>query len=138
MMDVSNRIRNVRRCARWLALLCVAALALAEQTTRSVKGVVRDQQGNPLNGAVVQIENTRTLLIRSYICQKDGAYQFRGLDRNVDYKLSAAYHHVASSLKTLSMFDERPVAVINLSVEVKAPPVAPAMTSEVHGSANHQ
>ena len=109
--------QNMRRWAWWLALLCAAALAMAARVTRSVEGVVSDQDGNPINGAVVQIENTRTLWIRSYISQKDGAYHFHGLDQNVDYELRAAYHGVSSRAKKLSMFDERPVAFINLCIE---------------------
>ena len=97
--------QNMRRWAWWLALLCAAALAMAARVTRSVEGVVSDQDGNPINGAVVQIENTRTLWIRSYISQKDGAYHFHGLDQNVDYELRAAYHGVSSRAKKLSMFD---------------------------------
>jgi len=45
MMQISFVIRNVRRWAWWLALLCVAALVLAAQSTRSVKGIVCDQNG---------------------------------------------------------------------------------------------
>jgi hypothetical protein len=74
MMQISVVIRNVRRWAWWLALLCVSALVLAAQSTRSVKGIVCDQNGNPLKGAVVQLTNTRTLWIRSCISQRDGSY----------------------------------------------------------------
>ena len=118
MMQISVGIRNVRRGARWLTLLCVAALVLAAQATRSVKGIVCDQNGNPLKGAVVQLQNTRTLWIRSCISQRDGSYQFQRLNRDVDYELRASYHQASSRVKTLSMFDERPVAFINLRITV--------------------
>jgi hypothetical protein len=118
MMQISVVIRNVRRWAWWLALLCVAALVLAAQSTRSVKGIVCDQNGNPLKGAVVQLTNTRTLWIRSCISQRDGSYQFQRLNRDVDYELSASYHQASGRVKTLSMFDEWPVAFINLRITV--------------------
>jgi len=51
MMQISVVIRNVRRWAWWLALLCVAALVLAAQATRSVKGIVCDQNGIPIREA---------------------------------------------------------------------------------------
>ncbi len=118
-MSLATQIRRIRNWAWPLALICVAALALNAQTARSVRGIVYDQDGTPLKGAVVQIENTRTLVIRSYISQDDGAYQFHGLDPNVDYKLRATYHRVSSSVKTLSMFNERPIAFINIFIELK-------------------
>jgi hypothetical protein len=46
MTQISVVIRNVRRWAWRLALLCVAALVLAAEATRSVKGIVYDQNGN--------------------------------------------------------------------------------------------
>ncbi len=118
-MESNIRIHHLPRRAVRLALLCVAAFALAAQNTRSVRGIVRDQYGNPLAGAVVQIENTRTLWVRSYITQKDGSYRFFELNPDVDYKLRAAYYRVSSPFKTLSKFDGRLAAVINLSIEVK-------------------
>lgn len=118
-MESNIRIRHLPRRAGRLALLCVAAFTLAAQDTRSVRGSVCDQNGNPLVGAVVQIENTRTLWVRSYITEKDGRYRFFELDPDVDYKVRAIYHRLSSPAKTLSKFDGRLAVVINLSVELK-------------------
>lgn len=118
-MSLATQTRKLLGWALPLALAGAAALAVGAQTSRSVRGIVCDQDGTPLKGAVVQIENTRTLLIRSYVSQDDGAYQFHGLDPNADYKLRATYHRVSSPVKTLSMFDDRPVAFINIRIELK-------------------
>lgn len=82
--------------------------------TRSVQGVVTDQDGNLVEGAVVQLKNTKTLQIRSYITRSDGAYSFHGLSTNVDYELKAEHQGRSSDVKTLSVFDSRKKAVINL------------------------
>ena len=113
---------------RWLALvsLTVALLAWLEPAaaqkkdkqqdsgTRSVQGVVTDEDGNPVEGAVVQLKNTKTLQVRSYITRGDGAYQFHGLSSDVDYQLKAEFRGRSSDVRTLSVFDSRKKAVINL------------------------
>jgi protocatechuate 3,4-dioxygenase beta subunit len=90
-----------------------------EEKLRMVQGVVTDAQGNPIPGAVVQLKNNKTLQVRSFITQEKGAYQFHGLDPNVDYSLKADYQGASSSWKTLSSFDSRKQPVINLKVESK-------------------
>ena len=98
-------------------LLCFGADA--PSPTRSVSGTVTDQNGNPVNGAIVLIENTVLLRIRSYITQRDGKYRFSGLFWNVDYRVKAKYHGANGRTKTLSEFDSHDAKVINL--EVRAP-----------------
>jgi hypothetical protein len=100
-------------------VFCLVALALGTDVTRTLKGIVSDQNGDPIQGAIVQLENTRTMAIRSFISQKDGSYQFQRLDRGVDYKVSASLHDASNGTKTLSTFDERSIAFLNLRIEVK-------------------
>jgi hypothetical protein len=88
----------------------------AQPSTRSVSGTVTDQNGNPVKGAVVLIENTALLRIRSYITQTDGKYHFTGLYWDVDYRLKAKYDGVKGPTKTLSQFDSHDDKVINLKV----------------------
>jgi hypothetical protein len=86
---------------------------------RSVQGVVRNAQGEAVNGAVVQLKNTKTLQIRSFITRDNGAYYFHGLSTDVDYELRADSDGESSSSKTLSSFDSRKEAVLNLKLEPK-------------------
>lgn len=81
-----------------------------------VSGIVTDQNGNPVKGAVVLIENTALLRIRSYITQSDGMHHFAGLYWDVDYRLKAKYNGAKGPAKTLSQFDSREANVINLRV----------------------
>lgn len=88
-----------------------------EAAVRSVEGVVTDADGNLVEGAVVQLKNTKTLQVRSYITRSDGAYSFHGLSTNVDYQLKAEHQGRSSEVKTLTVFDSRRKAVINLKLE---------------------
>jgi Carboxypeptidase regulatory-like domain len=90
-----------------------------DQNVRSVQGTVTDADDNPVNGAVVQIKNTKTLQIRSFITKENGAYYFHGLSPDVDYELKADYEHATSPTKTLSSFDSRKQAVLNLKLPKK-------------------
>jgi hypothetical protein len=106
-----------------LTVFCLAP-ALAQRkgedaNTRTVQGTVSDASENAVEGAVVQIKNTKTLQIRSFITKENGAYYFHGLSPDIDYELKAEFRGAASSSKTLSSFDSRKQAVINLKLEKK-------------------
>src|SRR5215831_3950442 len=111
-----------------LAVALVAACATAslaqekkkgDDQTRSVQGAVTGADDNPIVGAVVQLKNTKTFQIRSFITQDHGSYYFHGLSPDVDYELKAEYQGAASSTKTLSSFDSRKQASINLKLNPK-------------------
>jgi hypothetical protein len=87
--------------------------------TRSVQGTVSTGEDSPVDGAIVQLKNTKTLQIRSFITKDGGAYYFQGLSPDVDYELKAEHQGQASSTKTLSSFDSRRKAVINLKLDKK-------------------
>jgi len=91
----------------------------ADATVRSVEGVVRDADSKLVPGAIVHLKNTKTLQMRSFIAKDDGSYAFHGLSTNVDYQLKAEYQNASSDLKTLSVFDSRRNAVINLALNKK-------------------
>jgi hypothetical protein len=107
-----------------LFLACFASAVLSfdkkeEEKLRMVQGAVLDAQDNPLVGAVVQLKNSKTLQVRSFITQDKGVYQFHGLDPNVDYTLKADYQGASSASRTLSSFDSRKQPTINLKIEGK-------------------
>jgi hypothetical protein len=88
-----------------------------DSNVRTVQGVVTDDAGNPISGAIVQIENMKTLQIRSFITKEKGDYYFSDLSTDVDYKLHAENHGMVSNTKTLSSFDSRKQATMNLKVD---------------------
>lgn len=84
---------------------------------RQVRGKVMFRDGEPVRGATVQLRNTRTLDIRSYVTKADGTYHFDSLSADVDYQIRAEYRGISSATKTVSRFDSRKVAVINLKLD---------------------
>jgi len=88
-----------------------------DSNVRTVQGIVTDEADNPISGAVVQLENMKTLQIRSFITKEKGDYYFSDLTTDVDYKLHAENHGMISSTKTLSTFDSRKAATLNLKVD---------------------
>jgi len=115
----------VRLGIGWLAIIVVLMAASTpvasaqrkqaqDQNVRSVQGVVEDPQGNLVEGAVVQLKNTKSLQVRSFITQREGNFYFHGLSPDVDYELKAEYKDLASPVRRLSVFDSRKKAVVNL------------------------
>jgi protocatechuate 3,4-dioxygenase beta subunit len=90
-----------------------------DQNVRTVQGTVSDASDEPVDGAVVQLKNTKTLQIRSFITKEHGAYYFHGLSPNVDYQLRADFQGASSPTKTLSAFDSRKEANLNLKLPKK-------------------
>jgi hypothetical protein len=111
----------------WLALLAVlllcASATFAEkkkaENTRSVQGTVTVADDSPVNGAVVQLKNTKTLQVRSFITKEDGTYHFYDLSVDIDYELKADYQGASSNTKKLSSFDSRTQSVLNLKLNPK-------------------
>ena len=60
----------------------LAAQGREESSTRTVRGVVTDQANSPAPKAVVQLKDTKTLQVRSFITQQDGAYPEERLCRH--------------------------------------------------------
>ncbi|MEO8595506.1 MAG: carboxypeptidase-like regulatory domain-containing protein [Candidatus Solibacter sp.] len=106
--------------AVFLLLVCVPmAFAQKDSPTRSVEGAVTNPDEGSVTGAVVQLKNLKTLQIRSFITKEDGTYRFFELSPDVDYELKADFQGASSGSKTLSSFDSRKKAVINLKLAKK-------------------
>ena len=87
-----------------------------DTNTRSVQGVVTDAAGRMVEKAVVQLKDTKTLQIRSFITESDGSYHFAGLSPDVEYELKAERDGASSGKKTLDVFNTRKMATINLKL----------------------
>lgn len=106
----------------WRGLLAMAfalsLFVLQAEHLRSVQGFVRDQSGNPLPGAVVEIEDRTTLQVRSYITEKDGAYRFGQLLPDLTYHLRAKFAGVFGHSKDISKYSSKDNARVDLTVEI--------------------
>jgi hypothetical protein len=114
--------------ARYLTvgtMLLLAAFAPAgfaqrgEPATRSVQGAVTNADDSAANGAVVYLKNVKTLQVRSFITKEDGIYHFYELSPDVDYELKAEFRGASAGPKTLSSFDSKKLATINLKLNKK-------------------
>jgi hypothetical protein len=88
----------------------------ARITSRVLTGTVSDKSDKPVAEAVVYLKNTKTLMVKTYIAQNDGTYRFPELSPNVDYDVYAEKDGQKSKTKTLSQFDDRDKANINLQI----------------------
>jgi hypothetical protein len=104
--------------AAGLLLVAIAGFAKDPQT-RTVQGAVSAPDESLVNGAVVYLKNTKSLQIRSFFTQKDGSYYFHDLSPDIDYELKAEYNGLSSGTRTLSSFDTRKLATINLKLNAK-------------------
>ena len=103
-----------------LLVLVVMAGALAYgQATRTLQGQVMKAGDAAVPGAVVYLKNTKTLSVRSFTSDDKGNYRFPSLSPNVDYEVYAVHDGVKSDTKTLSAFDSRALATINLKMNSK-------------------
>ncbi len=111
-----------------LVLLCAAFAGsfsgLAQErggyesgNSRLILGQVFNRNDKPLPDAIVYLKNTRTLVVKTYIAGKDGEYRFPALSRNVDYQVFAEHAGKRSGVRTLSAFDSRAEAHINLRID---------------------
>lgn len=105
---------------RLSAMLLLFGLSCTPQISqvRPLSGVVTDKRGNALPGAAVQLENTATMVVVSYITDKDGHYHFNLLHDDVDYTVKAKYRNWWSEKKTLSKFDSVKHPEIDLVIPI--------------------
>lgn len=92
-----------------------------DPNVRAVTGTVKSEDDKLTEGAVVQLKNTKSGQIRSFITKSGGVYNFQGLSTNVDYELKAEANGMVSPVRTLSTFDDRKQAIIHLKLENKKP-----------------
>lgn len=103
------------------AVVCIVlfSVLVSAQATRTLQGEIMANDNAPIAGAVVYLKNTKTLAIRTFVSDDKGNYRFASLSPNVDYEIYAEYKGTKSDTKTLSAFDSRPTAVMNLKVNAK-------------------
>ena len=71
---------------------------------RIVLGTVTGGSGAPLDNAVVYLQNTKTMEIRSYVTNGGGHFHFNQLLPDTDYAVWAEVNKHRSKTKTVSMF----------------------------------
>ena len=93
------------------------AVSDKEPQVRALTGQVMDSRDQPIAGAIVYLKNTKTMAVKTFIVSQDGMYRFNALSPNVDYEVYAEHNGKKSDTKTLSSFDSRKTAYINLKIK---------------------
>ena len=96
--------------------MCVTPLLAQQQQTRAVEGQVTEHDA-AVTGAIVYLKNTKTLGVKTFIADNKGMYRFNALSPNVDYEIYAEKNGKKSETRTLSSFDSRKLATINLKLK---------------------
>ena len=101
-----------------IALPLILLMPHTAQETRIVTGTVRNLEGRPLAGAVVEMTNMDSKQVWSNITYSDGTYRFAAVKLAQGYRLQAKYQNYSSNVRHLSEYDWRPSPVINLRVDI--------------------
>ena len=98
------------------ALVLRAPAAQAQQGFRTVNGEVTDKGGAAVKGAVVHLKDSKSMAQRTYITAEDGQYKFAQLSTSSDYEIWAEAAGNKSGSKSISSFDNKNSATINLKM----------------------
>ena len=109
-----------RRQWIWTLALCAPAAAFSQERFRHpqrIEGKVVDENGRPVSGANVKLKNVQNKMIRSYISQNAGDFQFTGLTTATAYEIWAEHRGRRSDTEYLSRFDTAKVLRVELKLD---------------------
>ena len=98
-----------------------ASGAAAETTKvpklRTIEGVVCSKEGTPIQGAVVYLQDSKSLAVKSYLSDAKGRFHFRQLSMSIDFDLWAELNGKRSKTKSISQFNSK----ADLNYKLKLP-----------------
>ena len=83
---------------------------------RNISGSVKDQNDNPIRGAIVQLKDMKTSKVIDFPTKDDGKFAFHDLRMDIDYELTAKHNGIAS-VKKVSIYDTRKNVVLTFKLE---------------------
>lgn len=84
---------------------------------RTIEGVVCSKEGTPIQGAVVYLQDSKSLAVKSYLSDAGGRFHFRQLSMSTDFDLWAELNGKRSKTKTISQFNSK----TDLNYKLKLP-----------------
>lgn len=114
--------RSSRRLWPVVCFLIVLGAMLGSspaQDLRVVQGRVVGSNAQPLQNAVVYLEDTKSADIKTYITEADGEFRFGELSSDADYQVWAKYQDHKSKMKSISSFDSKKLFVFDLKIDAE-------------------
>jgi Carboxypeptidase regulatory-like domain len=74
---------------------------------RTIEGVVCRDDGTPVQGAVVYLQDSKSLAVKSYLSDEQGEFHFRRLSMSADFDLWAEMNGKRSKTKSISQFNSK-------------------------------
>ena len=84
---------------------------------RMIEGLVSSKEGVPIQGAVVYLQDSKSLTVKSYLSDVQGRFHFQQLSMSADFDLWAELNGKRSKTKSISQFNSKP----NLKFKLKLP-----------------
>ncbi len=109
----------MRRWLLFVALLAAVpcfAQSGSSGSLRNIRGLITDSSHEPIRNAVVQLRNSNTNQVITYITSTDGQYNFKRLDSHTDFQVWVEFRGMRSETRSISMFDSHLDKVINFTV----------------------
>ena len=119
MINQQPAKRNWRGFGLLGTIVLWTTLVFGQTGTRDISGTVTDHEHEPLKGAVIQVENSVTLMVESFITDRDGKYRFRHLEGGTDYRVWVEFRGHRSKVRQLSKFDDNKPKAINFVVDLR-------------------
>jgi hypothetical protein len=108
-----------KRALLIFVIVCSFMSYAAPVDTRVIRGTVVTDDGQPVEGAAVQLTDLVTMAIRSYITNKDGKFEFYHVLTNQGYEVQAHYGDHWGDTKTVTRFDSSKVIQLTLTLDMK-------------------
>lgn len=90
---------------------------------RTISGLVKDKNDNPIRGAIVQLKDMKTSKVVDFPTKDDGKFVFHDLRMDIDYELTAKRGDL-TSMKKVTTYDTRKNVVLTFKLEPAAPETA--------------
>jgi hypothetical protein len=84
---------------------------------RTIEGMVCSKEGMPVQGAVVYLQDSKSLTVKSYLSDAQGRFHFRQLSTSADFDLWAELNGKRSKTKSISQFNSK----TDLNFKLKLP-----------------
>jgi hypothetical protein len=89
---------------------------ISQPTVRSLSGRIIDSGHEPIRNAVVELRNSNSGEVITFITDASGHYDFKRLNGNTDYEVWVLFRGKRSVTHTISKFDSHMTKVINFTV----------------------